>query len=95
MRAEKALSPTQYTVWLWTQKDSVHKRTIYSRVPEGSPDGVILGGIMVSSQQSCLPPSYTGLTQPSPSQAGRQDESLCVSHHRDKAMGAQLDTDQH
>lgn len=60
--------------------------TIYSRVLEGSPDGVI-SGIIESLQQSCVYLPSTGVTQSTPSYVGRQRRSLCVSHGIDKATG--------
>lgn len=78
-----------------------YKRTICTSILcileswKWSPDRVILGGIMVSSQQSCVCLPATGLTRLNPRHVGRQGGSLCVSHHIDKATGAQLDMDQH
>lgn len=68
--------------------------TIYSRVLEGSPDGVI-SGIIESSQQSCVGFPSTGLTQSTPSHVGRQRGSLCVSHRIDKTAGVSTDQHQH
>lgn len=65
---------------------------IYSRVLEGSPDGVI-SGIIESSQLYYCP--STGLTQSTPSRVGRQRGSLCVSHGIDKTTGVSRDQHQH
>lgn len=69
--------------------------TIYSRVLEGSPDGVISGIIIESSQQSCVYLPSTGFTQSTSSHVGRQRGSLCVSHGIDKATGVSTDQHQH
>lgn len=68
--------------------------TVYSRVLEGSPDGVI-SRIIESSQQSCVGFPSTGLTQSTPSHVGRQRGSLCVSHGIDKTTRVSRDQHQH